>query len=81
MIAIDQELIKRVENGDIIVKGSPDQILKSRYEDGWHVVANFRNSEELQVERSGALPNLSSGINMKRKLPYTDFVNNDWYIL
>ena len=81
MLAIDGELIKRVENGDIIVKGDPGEILKSNYEDGWCVVLNFRDSEELEVERSGILPNLSSDINLKRKLPYSEFVNNDWYIL
>ena len=35
MLPIDNELIKRVENGDLIVRGSPDEIQKSNYEDGW----------------------------------------------
>jgi hypothetical protein len=81
MLAIDEELIKRVVNWDIIVKGDPGEILKSKYEDGWYVAANLRDSEELELERSGIQSNLSTSIGVKKKLPYTDFVNNDWYIL
>ena len=81
MLSIDEELIKRVENGDIIVKGVPEEILQSNYEDGWLVVANLRGSEELELERSAILRSLWSNVNVKTKLPYSDFVNNDWYIL
>jgi hypothetical protein len=52
MLPIDNELIKRVENGDLIVRGSPDEILKFKYEDGWFVLGNHRESEELELERS-----------------------------
>jgi hypothetical protein len=81
MLAIDEELIKRVENGDIIVKGAPDEILKSNYENGWFVIANLRALEELEVERSAILRSLWSSVNVNTKLPYSEFVNNDWYIL
>jgi hypothetical protein len=81
MLPIDNELIKRVENGDLIVRGSPDEILKSNYEDGWYVLGNLRGSEELELERSGVLQNLSSNLRVKSKLPYAEFVDNDWYIL
>ena len=81
MLPIDNELIKRVENGDLIVRGSPGEILKSNYEDGWFVLRNIRESEELELERSGLLQSLTSGLRVKSKLPYAEFVNNDWYIL
>jgi hypothetical protein len=81
MLLIDHEWIKRVENGDVLVKGVPDEIVMSNYEDGWCVVRNFRESEEIEVERPGILVNLSSGVKLKTKFPYTYFVNNDWYIL
>jgi hypothetical protein len=81
MLPIDNELIKRVENGDLIVRGSPDQIRKSNYEDGWYVVGNLRESEELELERSGLPENLSSRLRVKSKMPYAEFVDNDWYIL
>ena len=81
MIPINNELIKRVENGDMIVRGSPDEIQKSNYEDGWFVLGNLRESEELELERSGLLQSLSSNIRVKTKLPYTEFVDSDWYIL
>jgi hypothetical protein len=81
MLPIDNELIKRVENGDLIVRGSPDEILKFKYEDGWFVPGNHRESEELELERSGLLENLSSRLKVKNKLPYAEFVNNDWYIV
>jgi hypothetical protein len=42
MLAIDSESIKRVTNGDLIVRGIPEDILKAKYEDGWCVVYNFR---------------------------------------
>jgi hypothetical protein len=42
MLPIDNELIKRVENGDLIVRGSPDEIQKSNYEDGWYVLGKCR---------------------------------------
>ncbi len=81
MLPIDNELIKRVENGDLIVRGSPDEILKSNYEDGWYVLRNLRDSEELELERSGLLQSVSSSLRLKSKLPYAEFVDNDWYIL
>jgi hypothetical protein len=81
MLPIDNELIKRVENGDLIVRGSPDEIKKSNYEDGWFVLANLRESEELNLERSALLQSVSSNLNVKSKLPYAEFVDNDWYIL
>ena len=81
MIPIDNELIKRVENGDLIVRGSPDEIQKSNYEDGWFVLGNLRESEELELERSGLLQSLSSNLRVKSKLPYAEFIDNDWYIL
>ncbi len=81
MLPIDNELIKRVENGDLIVRGSPDEIAKSKYEDGWFVLGNLRESEELELERSGLLQSLSSSLRVKSKLPYAEFVDNDWYIV
>jgi hypothetical protein len=81
MLPIDDEIIKRVENGDILVRGVPDEILKLNYEDGWCVVDNLRATEELEVERSGILVNYSPGIQAKTKLPYSEFVDSDWYIL
>jgi hypothetical protein len=81
MLPIDNELIKRVENGDLIVRGSPDQILKYRYEDGWFVLGNLRETEELELERSALLQNLSSNLRVKSKLPYAEFIDNDWHIL
>lgn len=81
MLPIDNELIKRVENGDLIVRGSPDELQKSNFEDGWFVVRNLRGSEELELERSGILQSLSSNLRVKDKLPYAEFVDNDWYIL
>jgi len=81
MLPIDKELIKRIGNGDWIVRGSPDEILKSNYEDGWYVLGNLRESEELELERSGLPESLSSSRRVKSKLPYTEFVDNDWYIL
>ncbi len=81
MQAIDNESIKRITNGDLIVKGNPEEIMKARYEDGWCVVNNFRETEELEVERSGILRSISSLVNVKRKLEYGEFINNDWYIL
>ena len=81
MQAIDSESIKRVTNGDLIVRGIPEEILKSRYEDGWCVVNNLRESEELVVERSGILTSVSELVKAKRKLSYYEFIDNDWYIL
>jgi hypothetical protein len=70
MLPIDNELIKRVENGDLIVRGSPDEIQKSNFEDGWYVLGNLRESEELELERSGLLQSLSSTLRIKNRLPY-----------
>jgi len=81
MLPIDNELIKRVENGDLIVRGSPDDIQKSNYQDGWYVLGNLRESEELELERSGLPESLSSSRRVKSKLPYAEFIDNDWYIL
>jgi hypothetical protein len=81
MQAIDNESIKRITNGDLIVRGNPEEILKARYEDGWCVVNNFRETEELEVERSGILGSVPSLINVKRKLAYGELIGNDWYIL
>ena len=80
MLPIDDEIIKRVENGDILVRGVPDSILHSKFEDGWRVVHNFRATEELEVEKSGVRLNVV-GLALKEKLPYVEFVGNDWYIL
>ena len=81
MLTIDSESIKRITNGDMIVRGIPEDILKSKYEDGWCVVNNIRESEELEVERSGLLGNISSLVTLKRKLAYAELIDNDWYIL
>jgi hypothetical protein len=81
MLPIDNESIKRVTNGDMIVRGIPADILKSKYEDGWCVVRNIRESEELEVERSGLLGDISSMTNVKRRLSYGELTDNDWYIL
>jgi hypothetical protein len=81
MLAIDNESIKRVTNGDLIVKGYPEGILKAEYEDGWCVVNNFRETEELEVERSGILGSVSSEYSVNRKLAYGELIDNDWYIL
>jgi hypothetical protein len=81
MLAIDNESIKRVTNGDLIVRGNPEEILKSKYEDGWCVVKNFRETEELEVERSGILGSVPSLVNLNRKLAYGELIDNDWYIL
>jgi hypothetical protein len=81
MQLIDSESVKRITNGDLIVRGSPDEILKSRYEDGWCIVNNFRESEELEVERSSILGSISSLVNVKRRLAYGELIDNDWYIL
>jgi hypothetical protein len=81
MLTIDSESIKRVTNGDLIVRGIPEEILKGKYEDGWCVVNNLRGSEELEVERSGVLESISSMPDVKRKLAYGELIDNDWYIL
>jgi len=81
MISIDNESVKRITNGDMIVRGIPADILKSKYEDGWCVVNNIRESEELEVERSGLLGSISSMVNVKRQLAYGELIDNDWYIL
>ena len=81
MLLIDSETIKRVTNGDMIVRGIPADILKSKYEDGWCVVNNVRESEELEVEKSGLLGSVASLINVKRRLAYGELIDNDWYIL
>jgi hypothetical protein len=81
MLPIDNEIIKRVENGDILVRGVPESILNAKFEDAWRVAKNLRVTEELEVERSGILANVSTGLVVKEKLPYGDFVDNDWYIL
>jgi hypothetical protein len=81
MLPIDNELIRQITNGDLIVRGTRDDILKKKYEDGWHVVKNLHDSEELEVERSGMLTNLSELFHVKQKLSYYEFVGNDWYVL
>ena len=81
MLAIDDESIKRVINGDLIVRGNPEDILKSIYEEGWCVVNNFRETEELEVESPGILGSDPLLINVKRKLPYDEFIDHGWYIL
>jgi hypothetical protein len=81
MQLIDEESIKRITNGDLIVRGIPEEILKSNYEDGWLVVNNLRATEELEVERSGMLVDFPSLVNAKRKINYGEFINNYWYIL
>ena len=55
MQLIDTESVKRITNGDLIVRGYPEEILKSHYEDGWLVVDNLRATEELEVEKTGML--------------------------
>jgi len=81
MLAIDEYMIKRVSNGDIIVRGIPEEISKFNYEDGWCVVGNLRDREELEVEKSGIFANQSPGIAVKIKIPYTNFIDDYWYIL
>lgn len=81
MQPIDKESIKRITNGDLIVQGNPVDILKSRYEDGWRVVSNLRDSEHLEVEKSGGISSVSSMMHVKRKLSYGELTDNDWYIL
>jgi len=81
MLAIDEYMIKRVDNGDIIVRGIPEEISKFNYEDGWHVVGNLRDREELAVEKSGIFANQSTGIAVKIKIPYRNFIDDYWYIL
>ena len=81
MLLIDSELIKRVENGDIIVQGNPGEISRHRYEDGWYVKGNLRDRQELELEKFGILTSLAPGIEVSTKLPYASFIDNDWYIL
>ena len=81
MLPIDNEIIKRVENGDILVRGVPDNIRHSKFEDGWRVVHNLRATEQLEVEKSGIQVNVTTGLAVKEKLPYVEFISNDWYIL
>ena len=81
MLPIDNEIIKRVENGDILVRGVPDNIRHSKFEDGWRVVHNLRATEQLEVEKSGIQLNVITGLAVKEKLPYVEFISNDWYIL
>jgi hypothetical protein len=49
MQLIDEESIKRVMNGDLIVRGILEEIVKRNYQDGWCVVNNLRESEELEL--------------------------------
>jgi hypothetical protein len=81
MISIDSESIKRVTNGDLIIRGIPEDISKAKYEEGWCVVNNLRATEELEVERSALLGSVSSLLAVKRKIAYGEFIDNDWYIL
>jgi hypothetical protein len=81
MQLIDEESIKRVMNGDLIVRGVPEEILKRNYQDGWCVVDNLRLTEELLVERSGMLVETPSLINARRKISFGEFISNHWYIL
>jgi hypothetical protein len=46
MQAIDSESIKQVTNADLIVTGIPEEILQSKYMDGWCVVRNFRRKTD-----------------------------------
>ena len=59
MLLIDEYMIKRVDKGDIIVRGNPLEISKHRYEDGWQVVGNLRDRDELEVEKTGILTSLA----------------------
>jgi hypothetical protein len=81
MQPIDEDSIKRITNGDLIVRGYPDEILKSDYQDGWCVVNNLRETEELEVERSGMLVDFPVFVNPRQKINYNEFTNNHWYIL
>ncbi len=45
------------------------------------VVNNLRETEELEVERSGMLIDFPSLVNAKRKISYGEFICNHWYIL
>ena len=81
MQLIDEESIKRVMNGDLIVRGIPEEIAKRNYQDGWCVVNNLRESEELELERSGILIDYPTLTQAKRKLSYGEFISNHWYIL
>ena len=81
MQLIDTESVKRITNGDLIVRGYPEEILKSHYEDGWLVVDNLRATEELEVEKTGMLAENVSLVHAKRKLQYDELVDNHWYIL
>ena len=81
MQLIDNESVKRITNGDLIVRGNPEEINKARYEEGWRVVNNRRASEELEVERSGLLTSVSSLMHVKQRLSYGELIDNDWYIL
>jgi hypothetical protein len=78
---IDLESVKRITNGDLIVRGYPEEILKSKYEDGWLVVNNLRATEELEVEKTGMLAENVSLLHAKRKLQYGELIDNHWYIL
>jgi hypothetical protein len=44
-------------------------------------VNNLRESEELEVERSGMLVDFPLLINPRRKINYGELIGNDWYIL
>ena len=81
MLSINSESVKRITNGDLIVRGVPEEIRKKKYEDGWYVVSNHRESEELEVERSGSITSVSSMVNVNRRLSYSEIIGNDWYIL
>ena len=81
MLTIDSELIKRVENGDMLVRGSKDDISKGKYEEEWYVTRNLREESQLEVEKSGILNSVTAVPNVKEKIPYDEFIDNDWYIL
>jgi hypothetical protein len=81
MIALTSENIIRVHNGDLIVKGDPGEIEKKNYEEAWLIVGNLRDTEQLEVEKSGLVNYLSPGINVKKKLSYYQFIDDNWYIL
>ena len=81
MQPIDSESIKRITNGDLIVRGYTDEIKKGRYEDGWLVVVNFRDKEEIEVERSALISSISTLSNVRRRLAYGELVDCHWYIL
>ena len=66
MLAIDNELIKRVENGDLIVRGSSDDIRKHRFEDGWFVLGRTTRDMKSWRWNGPASPKSSSQFKSKK---------------